>query len=212
MNQILETTLNTKKNKSKKILKLQLYFSILFIFIIGIFIFYNNFKLSQKERFSNQILNNYNITKLYSNLFSNELSNFNENNEISSVIGIIDIPKINVYYPVFSNYTDELLKFSPCKFYGPLPGNVGNLCIAGHNYDNNKFFSNISNLSINDEIIIYSNFNKKYSYFVYDVYEVKYDDLSPIHSYNKALKELTLITCNNLNNNRVIVKAKMLEL
>lgn len=211
MNQILETKLNRKKFKLKKFLKLQLYFSVCFMIIIGAFIVYNNLKLSNQEKFSNEILSNYNITKLYSDIFSNESSNFSEGNEISSVIGIIEIPKIDVYYPIFSNYNDELLKFSPCKLYGPSPGSVGNLCIAGHNYDNNKFFSNISNLTMNDEIIIYNNSDKKYSYFVFDVYEVKSDNLSPIYSYDKNSKILTLITCNNLNNNRIIVKANYIE-
>lgn len=84
---------------------------------------------------------------------------------------------------------------------------IGNLCIAGHNYDNNKFFSKIATLNINDEIFIYDNFNKKFTYLVSDIYEVKPDDLSPIYSYDKNTKQLTLITCNNLNNNRIIVKA-----
>ena len=65
------------------------------------------------------------------------------------------------YYPVFSNYNEELLKISPCRFYGPTLGKNGNLCIAGHNYDNSKFFSKISILHINDEIILYNNSNKK---------------------------------------------------
>ena len=39
-------------------------------------------------------------------------------------------------------------------------------------------------------------------------YEVKEDDLSPISNYNHNEKTLTLITCNNLNNNRFIIKAK----
>ena len=85
----------------------------------------------------------------------------------------------------------------------------GNLCIAGHNYDNNKFFSKISTLNINDEIFIYDNSNKKFTYFVSDIYEVKSDDLSPIYSYDKNTQQLTLITCNNLNNNRIIVRAKI---
>lgn len=210
MNQILETKLNRKKSnliKLRKILKFQLYFSIVLILIIGTSILYNTFKLYKQEKYSNQILNNYNITKLYSNLSSEEITTSNEIIENSYVIGIIEIPKINIYYPIFSICNEELLKVSPCRFYGPVPGKVGNLCIAGHNYDNSKFFSRISNLDVNDEIIIYNNSNKKFSYYVFEIYEVKSNDLSPIYSYDNNSKQLTLITCNNLNNNRIIVKA-----
>ena len=63
-----------------------------------------------------------------------------------------------------------------------MPPEKNNLCIAGHNY------------------------NKKheYIYSVFANYEVKTDDLSPISSNN--FNELTLITCNNINNNRIIIK------
>ena len=212
MNQILETNLNDKKNKSyrkKTLFFLQLSFSLFFVIAISIFIFYNNFNLSRKENYSNQVLENYNIARLYANLNNNidSASNEIDSNQIFNIIGIIEISKINLYYPVFSTYSDELLKISPCKFYGPLPGKSGNLCIAGHNYDNDKFFSKISSLSINDEIIIYDNSNNKFSYFVSDIYEVSSDDLSPVYSYDKNNKQLTLITCNNFNNNRIVVKA-----
>ena len=212
MNQILETNLNDKKNKSyrkKTLFFLQLSFSLFFVIAISIFIFYNNFNLSRKENYSNQVLENYNIARLYANLNNNIDSASNEigSNQIFNIIGIIEISKINLYYPVFSMYSDELLKISPCKFYGPLPGKSGNLCIAGHNYDNDKFFSKISSLSVNDEIIIYDNSNNKFSYFVSDIYEVSSDDLSPVYSYDKNNKQLTLITCNNFNNNRIVVKA-----
>ena len=212
MNQILETNLNDKKNKSyrkKTLFFLQLSFSLFFVIAISIFIFYNNFNLSRKENYSNQVLENYNIARLYANLNNSvdDASNEIDDDQIFNIIGIIEISKINLYYPVFSTYSDELLKISPCKFYGPLPGKSGNLCIAGHNYDNDKFFSKISSLSINDEIIIYDNSNNKFSYFVSDIYEVSSDDLSPVYSYDKNNKQLTLITCNNFNNNRIVVKA-----
>lgn len=210
MNQILETKKDKKKLnliKFKKILKFQFYFSLFLMLIVGIFIGYNKFKLYKQEEYSSQILNNYNITKLYADLSSNETLDSNDDISNTYVMGIIEIPKINVYYPIFSIYDEELLKISPCKFYGPGPGDVGNLCIAGHNYDNNKFFSKINNLNVNDEIIIYDNSNKKFSYSVFEIYEVKSNDLSPIYSYDNNSRQLTLITCNNLNNNRIILKA-----
>lgn len=212
MNQILQTDLKEKKSrleKLRKFLKIQLYFSVIFMIIIVSVISYNNFNLHRKEKYSNQILTNYNITKLYSNLnsSSSEIQSSKDDIENSHIIGILEIPKINIYYPVFSTYDDELLKICPCKFYGPSPGKSGNLCIAGHNYDNNKFFSKINELTINDKIIIYNNSNDRFFYSVFDIYEVKFDDLSPVYSYDKTSKQLTLITCNNLNNNRIIVKA-----
>ena len=39
-------------------------------------------------------------------------------------------------------------------------------------------------------------------------YEVNENDLSPIYNYDRNSKELTLVSCNNLNKNRIIIKAK----
>ena len=128
MNQILQTNLNRKNKNSnsikklRRILKCQLYFSITLIIFIVLFTICNKFKLSKEEKYSKQILNNYNITKLYSNLSSNESLDYNKNVENTYVIGIIEIPKINIYYPIFSNCNDDLLKIAPCKFYGPKIG------------------------------------------------------------------------------------------
>lgn len=122
--------------------------------------------------------------------------------------GIIEIPKINLYYPVFSHLTEDLLKISPCKFYGDSLNVNGNICIAGHNYDNSLFFSKISTLSTNDEIFLFDNNGTKYIYFVYDIYEVKSSDLSPVLNYDENEKTITLITCNNFNSNRIILRAK----
>lgn len=127
MNQILQTKIKnqkTKLKKFKKILKIQLYSSIILSIIIVISISFNAFHLYKQEKYSNQILSNYNITKLYSNLSSNEISSSNETIENVYIIGIIEIPKINIYYPIFSTCTDELLKISPCKFYGTSPGHT----------------------------------------------------------------------------------------
>lgn len=216
MNQILETKNKTEKVRLRKIqniLKIQLYISVFFIIIIASFIFYNKLKINKKEQYSSQVLSNYNITQLYDQNFqSQHKSNDEQSTDIPYVIGIIQIPKINIYYPIFSTCSDELLKISPCRFYGPEPGKTGNLCIAGHNYDNDKFFSKISSLKIDDEIILYNDSNKSFSYYVFDIYEVKPDDLSPIYSNSgNSSKELTLITCNNFNKNRIIVKAKWVK-
>ncbi len=199
MNQILVT--NFKKSNIR-FFKTQLLISLIILFTLICYIIYYFFLLNEEKKESTKILNNYNIYKLYANY--PDIVN-QKNNEI---FGIIEIPKIDIYYPIFSNLTKENLKKLPCKFFGNTLKVNGNICIAGHNYNNSTFFSNITLLKINDEIFIYDNYNNKYIYKVFDVYEVKETNLSPIFNFNKYSKELTLVTCNNLNNNRIIIKAK----
>ena len=219
MNQILITNLNNdnkqnnnkydrKNNKimnnrkeNKNFFKLQFTFSIIIIITaISFSIYYIN-SLKSNEEISKNLIGNYNIYKLYAN--TQEQEEASQNN----LFGIIEIPKINLYYPVFSTLTEENLKVSPCKFYGTNLKDNTNICIAGHNYNNEMFFSKINELQPNDEIYIYDNTGVKYTYNIQKKYEVKEDDLSPIYDHNKNEKNLTLITCNNLNNNRFIIKA-----
>lgn len=206
MNQILVTSFNNKREKeNKKIFKVQFVISIaIIIFAICFFIYYL-YSLKTSENFSKKIISNYNISTLYS---SNKKNNETQSSVENSIFGIIEIPKINIYYPVFSFLSEENLKVSPCKLYGTNLNENTNICIAGHNYNNDMFFSNIDKLQNGDEIYIYNNNGFKYIYKVFGKYEVKENDLSPIYNYNKNEKTLTLITCNNLNNNRIIIKAK----
>lgn len=226
MNQILKTkskndikSINKKKEKSSKrifkinlnFFKLQFVFSIfLILFLIG-FIFYYIFSLQNKKELTDNLLGNYGIYRLYSNIPKENSDNEVSNEAESNLFGIIEIPKLDLYYPVFSHLEENLLKISPCKFYGTSPKEVGNICIAGHNYNNSMFFSKLHLLNNEDQIYLYDNSGYKYIYSVFKSYEVKEDDLSPIFDYNSFSKELTLVTCNNMNSNRLIVKSKQIE-
>lgn len=214
MNQILQVIKNnhskendTKKNNKKITYKTQFISSIFLLFftIISYFIIKNS--KTSKEQIAKQITNSYSISKLYNNKTS-ENKTYSQNGQIFTVIGMIEIPKIDIYYPIISESNDELLKISPCRIAGPMPNENGNLCIAGHNYDNYKFFSQITNLTKNDEIKIYNIDGTMVSYSVYEIYEVLSNNLSPLEQSDNQKKQVTLITCNNFSsNNRIIVKA-----
>ncbi len=123
-------------------------------------------------------------------------------------IGVINIPSINVNYPILSTYSDALLKISPCKFHGPNPNEVGNLCIAGHNYKNSKFFSKVPTLKNGDKVEITDLGGNTVKYAVYDKYIVNPDELECTSQLTNGKKEVTLITCTNDNKKRYIIKAR----
>lgn len=216
MNQILKTNSkninvdNSKPINSKKklvVYKLQFTTSILLVLIVIIIYFVSLFYKNSKEQLAHRITDNYSILKLYNSNFSS-YSTYNKNGQDFTVIGMIEIPKINVYYPIISEATDELLKISPCRVAGPMPNEDGNLCIAGHNYDNYKFFSKLNSLRIDDEIKIYGLDGNHLLYKITAVYEVYANDLSPLEQYTSTKKQVTLITCNNFNSDkRIIIEA-----
>ena len=123
-------------------------------------------------------------------------------------LATINIPSIDCTYPILNETTDELLKISPCKFWGADPNKVGNFCVVGHNYRSNKFFSHVPKLSIGDSIEITDLTGHMIEYKVYDKYVVSPDDTSCTTQRTNGLKEVTLITCTDDSKQRVIVKAR----
>ena len=203
MNQILVNTIHVKKNKN--IYLTQFIIIILLLFWTITNLIYQKYIEIRNQDVSKLTLNNYLLSKLYNESTNNSLL---IKNDKVYVIGEINIPKINLSYPIFSSYSDNLLKFSVCKFSGPNPGEAGNLCIVGHNYNNDMFFSNLSFLNNNDKIYIINNKKEITAYSVYKIYETSPDDLSYVLQNKIGISELTLITCNNSNKQRIIVKAK----
>src|SRR5699024_2139278 len=121
------------------------------------------------------------------------------------VIGIIKIDKINLNYSILSVSNDELLDISVCRFAGPMPNEVGNLCIAGHNYVDYKYFSRLNELEINDIITIYDLNGNFVDYSIYEIYETSADDTSCTFQDTNNTKIVTLVTCNNVNGKRLVV-------
>lgn len=127
-------------------------------------------------------------------------------------IGEINIPSINVNYPILTTKTpehlDTLLKISVCKFHGANPNQVGNLCIVGHNYRNSLFFSKVPNLGLGEIIEVTDLSGKTLQYAVYDKYIVNPDNVECTSQLTNGRKEVTLITCTNDNKQRHIIKAR----
>lgn len=213
MNQILESkvlnksTSLTPTNSSKKF-KFILIFSILIIalcIIIYLILKYNSYK---KEKISKSLVTNFGITTLYANNNNYIATKTTNNIEEPFVIGLLKIDKINLIYPILSNTSEELLKISPCRFYGPMPNEVGNLCIAGHNYANQKHFGKLTSLEINDIFQVYDLNGNSVNYIIYEIKEVPANDTSCINQNTNNLREVTLITCNTIKGTRITVKAK----
>lgn len=123
-------------------------------------------------------------------------------------IGRIVIPKINVDYPILANWSVELLKVSICKFHGSNPNEVGNLCLVGHNYRNKRFFSKIPTLEIGDIVQITDLSERTIDYEVYDIHTVIPDNIDDTTQKTGGKREVTLITCTNDSQQRVIVKCR----
>ena len=126
-------------------------------------------------------------------------------------VATVDIPKLNKSFPVLQgelSQIETLLKISPCKFWGGEPNEVGNFCIVGHNYRNDKFFSKVPNLEVGDIITLTDLSKSTLKYEVYDKYTVEPEDVSCTSQLTNGKKEVTLITCTDDSRLRVVVRTR----
>lgn len=124
------------------------------------------------------------------------------------VVGIIEIPKINIKYPIINKTNDTTMKYSITKFSGCEINQTGNFVVAGHNNLNGTMFGKVKKLEIGDEIILTDLYNNSITYEIFDKYSVDPNDVSILESVQKDAKEVTLITCTNGHLNRLITKAR----
>lgn len=123
------------------------------------------------------------------------------------VIGTIQISKLDLEYPILIETTEDSLRKSITRFGDGKVNEVGNLCLAGHDYINNSMFGGINKLENGDEILITDLYGNKVTYTVFDKYTTDPNDTSVLESIDVTKREITLITCTNGNQDRLIIRA-----
>ena len=124
------------------------------------------------------------------------------------VVGIINIPKINIEYPILEKTNKESLKLSITKFWGEKINQKGNVVLAGHNNLNNKMFGKIDRLENGDIIELTDSQMVTVKYQVFDKYVIDPNDIDCIFPIDENTREITLITCTHRDKNRLVVKAR----
>lgn len=117
------------------------------------------------------------------------------------------IPKIELETYILKDYTKERMDVCPTKFWGPEPNEIGNFCITGHNYKKDNMFYNLIDLEIGDEFYLLDNKNGKYTYTIYDIYKVKPQNTDSLEQDTGGKRIVTLITCVNYSDTRLIIQA-----
>ena len=124
------------------------------------------------------------------------------------VEGIIEIPKIDIKYPILNVTNEDEMKISITKFWGPDANEIGNFTMAGHNNKDGTMFGKTKYLQIGDIIKITNLKNETIEYKVFKIYTIEPNDVSIVESVEPDTREITLITCTNGHANRLITKAR----
>ena len=120
----------------------------------------------------------------------------------------LEIPSISLVTNVLKNYSTSALNVSVTKFWGVEPNQIGNFCVAGHNFKNRNMFRNLKKLNIGDRLFVTDEKIGKVEYEIFDIYKVFPEDTSCLTPSIADEREVTLITCTTDSKQRIIVKAK----
>ena len=124
------------------------------------------------------------------------------------VAGTINIPKINLKSVVLKEASADAIEVAVGIYAGPGLNEVGNTVIAGHNYRNGTFFSDNKKLSNGDKIYITDAKGNKVTYTIYKTYTTAPEDGEYINRDTKGKREISLTTCTDDTNSRLIIWAK----
>ena len=119
----------------------------------------------------------------------------------------LEIPSIKLETYVLKNYSVQTLNISVTKFWGANPNQIGNFCIAGHNFKNSNMFSNLKKLEIGEKIYVTDNDIGEVEYTIYNIEKVIPENVECLDQDTKN-REVTLITCTSDSSLRIIVQAK----
>ena len=202
MNQILVTEklyITPDLKRKKRLFKIVFFLSVFLVCILSSYYIYEEYNRNESEQVSQQILadmqEDNTIKKTNDDVMiimvdediPEEVVSESQNtyNTYTASDGQeylaearITIPSIGVDYPVLTETSDALLEISVNKYWGPAPNEIGNYCIAGHNYRNGKMFGRLSELVNGDIVELEDLTGRKLTYKVYYKYVVQPTDTS----------------------------------
>ena len=194
------------KNINKNLIVYKIF--LIMLIIAGIIIFAIIFR----KQYNDQVYDKENdeVTKNFHEL--QEAQNQEQPIELQmqghKVIGIINIPAIDLEYPIIDKTTKETMRISISKFSGGEINEIGNVALAGHNNYSGTMFGKNKNLKIKDKIYLTDLTRRTIEYEIYNIFVTDLNDTSILETEDKTKRELTLITCKNGRSERLIIKAR----
>ena len=124
-----------------------------------------------------------------------------------NVVGVIEIPATGVRYPIVDDTSPYAMENAIVFLYGPGLNSIGNNVIVGHNYRGGSFFGSNKYLNEGDNIYITDISGMQVEYEIYSIYETWDDDFSYATRNTNGKREISLSTCTNNPEIRLIIWA-----
>lgn len=167
----------------------------------------------QKAKKYNNSLNDLSSTGKYD---KDTVTGYYDVLNLGEIISYIDIPKINVYLPIYNNTDDKTLQNGIGHEKSsslPVGGTNTNCVLLGHSgLTTNPLFTCLHELDTGDYIYL-KTMNKTYTYKVYDIDKVTPEEAENYTGIVKDKDIVTLITCTpiGINTHRLIVRGERVD-
>ena len=202
-----------KKNRKILIYRFLLILLIIAAVIIGGVIFHKQYEdqVYEKENKELVIVFHEEISKMDN---ENSKNDKKEKKKIDlkykgqKVIGLIEIPAIDLEYPILEKTTKLAMATSISRYYGGEINEYGNVSLAGHNNYSGTMFGKNKKLKLNDSILLTDLSGRTIEYEIYDIFVTDPNDTKILETNDETKREVTLITCKNGRSERLIIKAR----
>ena len=125
-----------------------------------------------------------------------------------NVIGLIEIPAINLEYPILEKTTKLTMATSISRFSGGEVNEYGNISLAGHNNYSGTMFGKNKQLKLKDKILLTDLTGRTIEYEIFDIFVTDPNDTKILETKDETKRKVTLITCKNGRSERLIIKAR----
>jgi|GEM_PF-2651949 Sortase (surface protein transpeptidase) len=181
---------------NNRVVKFLVYaFIVLFMFSVG-FVGFNKLSVMKK---------NENLRDLADQYLASE--NFDTYVGGHRIIGVIEIEKLGLKYPIITyDRIDALLK-SVCHYNGPTVNDYGNVVLCSNRKQSGLFFSDIGKLKINDTVVLYGADGKGITYRLLDSFVTSAEsEQILLRAFDEDVRELTIFTASSDNKQRYVCK------
>ena len=119
-------------------------------------------------------------------------------------VGYLSVPSLELQLPIIAETSDELLKISPCRFFGSTK--TDNLVIGGHNYW--QHFGQLPNLNNGDTVIFTDMDGLRTSY---ELITMEVLDPNNVDDLTKGEYPLSLFTCTYGGSSRITLRFDIIQ-
>lgn len=197
-----------KKNKKIFLYKVLLIILIISAVVLGGIIFNKQHEDLVYDSENKELVNLFHEQEIENSKNDKETKQVDLKYKGYNVIGLIEIPAINLEYPILEKTTKLTMATSISRFSGGEVNEYGNISLAGHNNYSGTMFGKNKKLKLNDKILLTDLTGRTIEYEIYDIFVTDPNDTKILETKDESKREVTLITCKNGRSERLIIKAR----